>query len=191
MRKAITILFLLIAICSYSQTDQSYQNLSKNKNDYDFHSMADLGFGMGLNYGGFMGAQIEYVVIDHLGVFGSAGFYIIGFGWQTGVKGYIMPKVTSKPFRVYGTAMYGTNSAIMVENGDKYNKIYSGFSVGTGLEIRFGKSKRNGINIDLFYPVRSNEFYNDWETVKSDPLIENYNDPIPITFSVGYHLEIR
>ncbi len=184
-------LFLLLSLFGFSQEASQYQNLSLDKSDYDFHSIADLGVGIGLNYGGFMGAQIQYVPLNHLAIFGSAGFYLVGFGWQIGAIGYLMPKVPSKKFRVYGTAMYGTNVAIAVSNADEYNKIYLGPTIGAGLEMRFGKSKRNGINIDLFYPIRSDEYEQDWTKIKNDPLMTDYTEPLPITISVGYHYEIR
>lgn len=178
-------------IVSYTQEQKTYQNLSTNAEDYDFHSQLDLGAGMGLNYGGLMGVQVQYVVLDHLGIFGSGGFYLVGFGWQFGVTGYIMPKIPSKRFRVYGTLMYGTNAAIAVDNSSGYNNIYLGPTFGAGIEMRFGKSKRNGLNIDLFVPVRSDEYNSDWNIVKNDPRITVDQEPLPVTISVGYHFEIR
>jgi hypothetical protein len=184
----ITIVIVLIVSNSYGQ--QQYQNFTKDKTKHEFNSVADIGLGVGINYGGLMGVQMQYVVAKHLGIFGSAGYYIVGFGWQVGAIGYLTPKVPSKPFRGYGTLMYGTNAAIYVEGTNNYNKIYYGLSIGGGFEMRFGSSKRNGINIDLFYPIRSNEFETDLTALKNNSSIE-ITEPLPITFSVGYHYEIR
>lgn len=191
MKKLSIIILLFTSLLAFSQETVQYQNLSKDTKDYDFHSMADMGIGIGLNYGGLMGFQIQYIPLNHLAVFGSVGYYIVGFGWQVGVQGYLMPKVPSKGFRVYGTAMYGTNVAIAVENAEHYNKIYLGPTIGAGLEMRFGKSKKNGLNIDLFYPIRSSEYETEWTKMKNDPMLSDFIEPLPVTFSVGYHLEIR
>lgn len=191
--KNLTLLLLsmLLVVNSYTQEQNPYQNLSTNADDYDFRSQVDMGVGLGLNYGGFMGAQVQYVALDYLGIFGSAGYYLVGFGWQFGLTGYIMPKLPSKPFRVYGTLMYGTNAAIVVDNSSNYNNIYLGPTIGAGLEMRFGKSKRNGLNIDLFVPIRSEEYQSDLNNVKNNPSITDIQEPLPVTISVGYHFEIK
>ncbi len=190
MKKLFTLFIIIVLFVSQSFSQQEYENLSKNKNSFDFNSLADFGAGVGLNYGGLMGVQLQYVPAKHLGLFGSAGYYIVGFGWQVGAMGYITPKVPSKPFRVYGTLMYGTNAAIYVEGTDIYNKIYNGISIGGGVEMRFGNSKRNGINLDLFYPIRSDDFESDLNMLKHNNRID-ITEPLPVTFSVGYHYEIR
>ena len=191
MKKLAPLFFIFLVLNSYSQEQKTYQNLSTNADDYDFHSQFDFGAGVGLNYGGFMGVQVQYVALDHFGIFGSAGYYLAGFGWQIGITGYIMPKIPSKPFRVYGTLMVGTNAAIAVSNSSSYNNIYFGPTIGGGIEMRFGKSKRNGLNIDLFFPFRSEEYQSDWDHVKNDPRITDIQEPLPVTISVGYHFEIR
>ncbi len=191
MRKLTVLFLMLLVLNSFSQEVEEYKNLSTNVDDYDFHSQCDFGAGVGLNYGGFMGVQVQYVALDHLGIFGSAGYYLAGFGWQIGVTGYIMPKIPSKPFRVYGTLMVGTNAAIVVTNSSSYNNIYFGPSIGGGIEMRFGKSKRNGLNIDLFLPFRSEEYQSDLNNIKNNPSITDIQEPLPITISVGYHFEIR
>ena len=190
--KSLVLLFLLfLVIPTFAQEENPYKNLSMSESENEFQSLADIGVGIGLNYGGFMGFQLQYIPLKHLSIIGSAGYYLVGFGWQLGINGYLMPKVPSKSFRVYGTAMYGTNAAIVVENYDKYNKIYMGPTVGMGFEIRFGKSKRNGLNCDLLFPIRSSEFQDDMTTIKNDPFITDITEPLPFTIAIGYHFEIR
>jgi hypothetical protein len=191
MMKLTLIFLMLLVLNSFSQESGQYKNLSKNMEDYEFHSQMDLGAGIGLNYGGLLGFQVGYIPINHLVIFGSAGYYLVGFGWQVGASGYLMPKVPSKRFRVYGTVMYGTNVAIAIIDNSSYNKIYLGPTIGAGIEMRFGKSKKNGLNIDLFYPIRSSEYESDWNNLKNNPNFTDTVDPLPVTISVGYHFEIK
>ncbi len=191
MKKLLVIFILFYALYTQGQDQNPYENMSKNVNDKDFHSMADIGVGIGLNYGGLMGGQIQYVPLNHLALFASVGYYMIGLGWQVGVNGYIMPKIPSKSFRVYGTAMYGTHSVIVIEGGGNYNKIYVGPTIGAGIEMRFGKLKKNGLNVDLFIPIRSSEYQDDMTRIKNDPYIEDLTEPLPLAITVGYHFEIR
>ncbi|MAE09259.1 MAG: hypothetical protein CL661_10930 [Bacteroidetes bacterium] len=102
-----------------------------------------------------------------------------------------MPKVPSKPFRVYGTVMYGTNAAIIVIGNSHHNNTFIGPSVGGGIEMRFGREKRKGLNIDLFVPFRSDEYNTAVNNVKNDPSISDFTEPLPFTISVGYHFEIK
>jgi hypothetical protein len=149
----------------------------------------DIGFGIGLDYGGILGAQAGFAPVKHLTLFAAAGYDIIGFGWQVGAKGLILPKTDKKVARPFGKVMYGANSVIIVDGADYYNEIYLGFTVGAGLELRFGKRKSNGLDIDLNFPIRTQKFWDDWDVVKNDPNLEVLQDPLPVAFSVGYHFE--
>ncbi|MEZ5195312.1 MAG: hypothetical protein R2764_02580 [Bacteroidales bacterium] len=155
----------------------------------EFHRDIDLGFGLGLDYGGLMGAKIEYIPLNHLGIFGVAGIQLTGFGWQFGANGYFIRKTNKKGFRVYGKGMFGTNASIFILDYDKYNKSYLGPTFGAGIQIRFGSSKKHGIDGDLNFPIRSQEFKDDWEVVKNDPMVEVQSEPLPFTISIGYHIE--
>ena len=159
--------------------------------------MYDLGFGFGIDYGGFLGAKFEVSPIDRLGIFASGGYYLIGFGWQVGALGYIIPKTTAKTFRLAGKFMYGTNSVIWVVNdqggpssvGDEYNKIYLGPTFGIVAQLRFGANKKNGFDIDLNYMIRDSGFYDDYNRMKNDPRLTDVTEPLPVSFSIGYHHE--
>ncbi|HJN05935.1 MAG TPA: hypothetical protein QF480_04920 [Bacteroidales bacterium] len=80
MKKLAPLFFILLVLSSYSQEQKNYQNLSANAEDYDFHSQVDIGLGIGINYGGLLGAQVQYVPTKHFAIMGSAGYYIAGFG---------------------------------------------------------------------------------------------------------------
>ena len=102
---------------------------------------------------------------------------------------YILPKTTSKKFRPYGKFMYGSNRVIVVKGDSKLDKNYLGPTLGVGLEMRFGRSASHGINIDLNFPINSQEFKDDLQFLKDSPMYE-VSDPLPIAISIGYHFEI-
>lgn len=156
----------------------------------EYHRNVDIGVGMlGVDYGGIIGLKVEYIPINHLGVFASIGVQLTGFAWQTGAIGYFIRKTNKKGFRPYGKFMFGTNAFIFVQDYTGYNSSYLGPSIGVGMEIRFGGARRSGMNFDLNFPFRSQEFKDDWENVKNLPGIEVVAEPWPFTISVGYHVE--
>ena len=190
MKKVALIVFLsCFALFVFSQN-----NLEKAKTDslymkYEFHHSTDIGFGLGLDYGGILGIKVGYSPFKYLNLFIASGLHFSGFGWQVGGMGYMMPKTTKNLIRPYFKVMYGINASIYVDGTDKYNRLYQGFSVGSGLEFRFGRKKKHGFNVELNYPFRSKEFYDDQDELKNNPMIENFQELAPITISMGYHME--
>ena len=85
--------------------------------------------------------------------------------------------------------MYGTHSEILVDGTTEYDKIYTGFTLGAGLELRFGKKKKNGIDFDLNFPLRTIDYWDDWNALKNDPDYEVIQDPLPVAVSIGFHHE--
>jgi hypothetical protein len=168
--------------------DENIPGQQKPKKVETIHHL-DFGIGIGIDYGGLIGAQVGYAPIGHLLVFGAGGYYGIGFGWQVGVKGLILPRTDKKVARPYGKVMYGCNSAIMVDGAPEFNQIYNGWTVGAGVELRFGSKKSNGIDIDFNVPIRSAEFWDDWNIIKNTPGIDVTQDPTPVGLSIGYHFE--
>ncbi len=153
------------------------------------HHYIDIGGGVGLDYGGLLGLQAGIAPVNHLTLFAAAGYYGLGFGWQTGAKGLLFAKSTKNIFRPFLKAMYGTNSVILVEGIDEYNKIYRGFTLGIGCEFRFGAEKRNGFDVDLNIPLRTPDYWKDYNQIKNDPRVDIQQDQIPVAISVGYHHE--
>lgn len=149
----------------------------------------DIGAGFGLDYGGLLGFQLTYTPIKHLGVVVSAGYHLVSFGWQLGLKAYILPKTNMKRVRPTVKVMYGSNRAIIVDGTSQYNKSYVGFTPGAGIELRFGGRKTHGLNIDLNFPISSASFKDDYEKLKNDPNIDITIPPSPVAFAIGYHFE--
>lgn len=150
----------------------------------------DIGAGLGLDYGGLVGFQSSYMPIKYLGIIVSAGYHIVAFGWQVGLKGFILPKTNLKKVRPTVKIMYGSNRVIVVDGASQYNESYLGFSPGAGVEFRFGTKKTHGLNIDLNVPINSSEFNDDYQTLKDDPNIDVLAPPSPLAISVGYHFEL-
>lgn len=186
--KKLTLFFILLSFLqTFSQEDQKEVNIG-----FDSQYKYDFGVGYGLNYGGYIGAQMQYIPVKHIALFGSAGFYVVELGWQVGLSGYLIPKESSKPIRVYGTIMYGTNAAISRRVGSELNRTYLGITYGGGLEMRFGEIRKHGLNIDIFFPIRSDDFSTDLDKLKSSVGNQfEVQDPLPFTISIGYHFEMK
>jgi hypothetical protein len=150
---------------------------------------ADFGIGLGLDYGGLVGVQLGFMPVKHLSLFGALGYYLTGTGWQLGMKGLFLPNTSNQAFRPFLKVMYGSNSQIKVEGAAEYNKIYTGFTVGFGMEFRGGKHRQNGIDLDLNVPLRTPEFWDDYNDLSNNPYIEWKNTLLPIAFSIGFHHE--
>jgi hypothetical protein len=155
----------------------------------DLTHFMDFGIGLGLDYGGVLGIQIGVAPIKHLTFFAALGYDLIQPGWQVGIKGLFLPKTTKQSFRPLLKVMYGCNSVIVVDGFSEYDKVYTGFTVGAGLELRFGKKKQNGFDLDLNVPLRTPDFWEDYNTMLNDPYIEVTTGPLPIAFSIGFHHE--
>lgn len=194
MRK-IKILGIFLLVMTYSMTLKAQGDTipvneeTKGKGLPAFRHQGDLGLGTGLDYGGIFGIQLGYSPEKHFVLFGSAGYYMINIGWQIGVKGLLIGKTTKNMFRPYIKMMYGSNSGIVVEDMSEYDKTYLGFTAGLGLELRFGKEKHHGLDVDLNIPFRTQEFWDDYDEVKNDPRVEIKQEVIPVAFSLGYHYE--
>lgn len=182
--------FMVISSNIYSQEIQipvKDEYIKKPPVDIPHH--LDFGGGIGLDYGGLLGVQVGYAPIKHLTLFAAGGYYYFEFGWNLGIKGLILPKTTKHIFRPFFKAMYGCNSIISVSSTDDYDKVYKGFSVGTGFELRFGKKKRNGFDIDINIPLRTTDFWDDYHNMKINLGLEESLGPIPFGISMGYHHE--
>jgi hypothetical protein len=155
---------------------------------YERH-VADLGFGFGLDYGGLLGVKFAYLPIPNLSVFAAGGYYLFAFSWNTGVTWHILPSTSRYTLRPNIKIMYGVNGGTMVDGASEYNKLFYGFTPGAGLEIMFGKKKKNGIDFDLNFPIHGQDFYNQLDKMENDPRLTGVNKPPPVAFSLGFHHE--
>jgi hypothetical protein len=184
-------IFLLMSFQGFAQFQARKDSLTKVylNNVSNTRHYVDLGLGFGLDYGGLIGVKAAYIPIPYLSVFAAGGWELIGVGWNVGVIGRISPTGGLQKMRPYAKVMYGVNGVITVSGKPVYDQMFYGVSAGIGLEARFGRSRRDGFNIDLNIPFRSPEFFNELNVIKADPEVEITNDMLPFTFSVGYHHE--
>ena len=161
-------LFGLLASVSFAQENER-------------RSLIFAGLGMGLDYGGLLGAQLEVVPVKYFGVFGGAGLNMAGLGWNVGGKINVSP---DKVIPTSLVAMYGTNGVIKVDDErlSEYEAVSKGLTVGVVFEF---KAKRNKLNIGLWVPFRDSEFRDKVQKAKNDPNAK-IGVILPIGFSFGY-----
>jgi hypothetical protein len=149
----------------------------------------DGGVGFGIDYGGLIGAKATFYPIPYMGIFAAGGYELIGLGWNVGCLGRIIPADGTHGARPYLKVMYGVNGVTKVTGKSSYDKMFYGVTIGFGLETRFGRMKKSGINIDLNVPFRSPDFFDQVNQIKNDPQVKMTNSPIPISVSIGYNVE--
>ena len=183
-------LILCACLCALSAFSQEDTKDSKPADEYEYEGydereFASFGFGLGLDYGG-IGIQIAFMPIKSIAVFGGVGYNLDGAGYNAGASFLLMPDKKVCPKLV---AMYGYNAVIVVKGADQYNKTYFGPTIGGGIQINT-RNNQNFINIELLVPFRSSEFDADVKSLKNNSSITDFQDPLPIAFSFGYHIRL-
>jgi hypothetical protein len=180
----LSIACILHAMPAFSQEEKKEEELEYEGYDEGRH-IANLGFGLGLDYGG-IGAQLGFLPVKSVSIFGSIGYNLVSAGYNGGIAFLLAPNKKVCPKFV---AMYGYNAVIVVQGTSQYNKTYYGPSIGGGIHINM-RNDQNFINIELFVPFRSSEFSNDLKALKNNSAIADVRDPLPVTFSIGYHIKL-
>jgi hypothetical protein len=153
----------------------------------DVYSKANLGFGVGLDYGGF-GGRFTGMPSKNFGIFGSLGYAIAGVGVNGGIQGIFNPKGRATG---YVTGMYGYNAALAVKNSVStssyaFKKLYFGPSFGLGLKLASRRNESNWWNFEFLLPIRDSAFQKDMDDFKSQG-VKMTNVP-PFAVSFGYHI---
>lgn len=149
----------------------------------------DLGAGYGLDYGGFGGVKLAYILpFPHISIFGAAGVQVKGFGWNAGTTFHILPENNKYFFRPNVKIMYGINRSTIVFGASKYNKMFTGFTPGVGFEFMFGRKKANGFDFDLNIPISSQKFKDHLDVIDNDPAVGRMT-MLAVAISIGYHHE--
>lgn len=145
-------------------------------------SKMNVGFGMGLDYGGF-GGRFTFIPVKQLGLFAGLGFNLDGLGYNIGGQ-FRIP--TEGKLDWYFTGMYGYNGVVLVSSsysfGSDFSKTYYGFSIGAGMELKLGRSNKQFLNFELIVPFRDSEFKD-----TADFYDATY---FPVAFSIGYHIRL-
>lgn len=162
-------LFFVIAIGTSAQSDQSLF----------------IGPGIGFDHGGF-GAKLEFQPEKHVGVFGGLGYNLVGVGTNGGIIFNFLPEKRVTPVL---TAMYGYNAVIQVTylDGKDYG-VYSGLTVGAGVDIKLGRSKKSKINVNLLIPFRNAAFFKDYNNLRQNGEIRQ--EMVPVAFSIGWNYNL-
>ncbi len=146
----------------------------------------DIGFGLGLDYGGLIGTKLSFLPIQHISLFGAAGLQLLGFGWNVGSTLHLLPENSKHAVRPNVKIMYGINRLTKIVGASEYDKMFTGWTPGVGLKLMFGKEKANGMAIDINFPIGSQEFKDKMEKIDNDPRVE-ITFFLPVAFSIGYH----
>ena len=117
-------------------------------------------------------------------MFAAGGYALAGFGYNVGAQGRILPMAKWCPFV---SAMYGYNAVIVVQGASGYNQLYYGPSVGAGVEVHRRDNPDNFWRLELILPFRPQEFQDDMDALKKNPLIDIRSEPPPFSFSVAFH----
>jgi hypothetical protein len=149
----------------------------------------DIGVGWGIDYGGLLGVKVTYAPIRHMAMFIAMGYYVVDIGFQAGIIGYIVPKTTSKTYRPYGKLMVGTNRGLKIHDDPDLSKAYVGLTPGIGCEMRFGKKRKHGINVDAGYTIPSRRYKDDFAYFENH-LGYIITEGTYIVLSIGYHFEL-
>jgi hypothetical protein len=180
MKNLIAFLLALTTFTAYAQNQKD--STLKKINRTELH----LGLGLGLDYGGLIGIQLNVNPHKNIGLFGGIGYALIEIGFNAGAKLRILPEAKFNP---YISGMYGYNAVIKIEGASEYNKMYYGPSFGLGCEI-WGNTRKGYFNVELIIPVRSQQFTDEWDAIKNNPGIEIKQDILPVAFSFGYNFKL-
>lgn len=144
-----------------------------------------IGFGLGMDYGG-IGGKLEYMFLNHAGLFGGIGYNFHSLGWNTGIMLKATPKEMITPYLL---GMYGYTGVIRIVNASEYDFIDFGFSLGGGFEIK--TKQQNVWQFGVILPFRSNEFKDHHQALQDNPAIEFNNNLSLLAFSVGFKIVIH
>ncbi len=149
-----------------------------------------IGFGLGQDYGG-LGGSILYYPYQTLGVFFGLGYNFVGVGYNLGLKFRIALGTSSSHIALSPLVMYGYNAAIIVENNRELSKVFHGFTIGAGIDIRPWSFNDDYITLGLNFPLRSSKVQEYINNLKVHYAVRFERELLPVTFSVGYRITIN
>ncbi len=194
MKFKIPAIFLLVlafsGIYSVSRGQSHLPNIDSIKRNHISMHWFDIGAGFGMDYGGVIGAQfMVHPATGYCGVFLAGGYDILNLAWGAGIEGQYPAADNIHKVRGKIKLMYGPSAVIKVEGASEYNKIYYGLIPGIGLQLRFGRERTDGLDLDLNFPLRPADFFSQLSEIKNNPSIDLKNDIWPVAFSIGFHHE--
>ena len=182
--KNLVVLFLIFLYCINltkvnAQTDSDSLFVSSQPD------IVSIGFGAGLDYGGF-GRSLLIYPQNNVGLFAGGGYALAGPGYNVGAKIRFTSRYKFVKFSPYLLAMYGYNAAIKVSNATKYNKLFFGPTIGVGVDHKSWPGKSGYWSFSILVPLRKPEVDEYIDDLKNNHGVEFKNELIPIGFSIGY-----
>jgi hypothetical protein len=160
--------------------NKRYKGIEKDEPVEEFNSLASIGFGAGLDFGGF-GAKVSLFPAKPFGLFAGLGSNIVDVGYNAGVDWKFTHQKRNTGFVAL---MYGYNATFSGEvdgNGIYIKKVFYGLSTMIGGRIRVG-SKENYFSAGLIVPVMRDNDFKDFKKTNESSI-----DIPPVLFSFGFH----
>ena len=148
--------------------------------------LVKLGIGVGLDYGGFFGANVMVTPHKRISFFAGGGYLISTAGFNVGARMNIVANPSTLHV-LFLEGMYGYNTFIYVKNMRSLNRAFYGPSLGIG----FGR-KMPGLGIifesTVFLPIRGDDVdsYMRHLITRQGVVFENELPPIAISFGVKF-----
>jgi hypothetical protein len=172
----------------HKDTEKDIQFALNNPMDSISIEKATIGLGLGLDFGG-IGANVTVYPQKNIGLFLGGGYALAKYGFNAGVKfRYIVHDDTAQPFIA---AMYGYNTAIVVDNALGFNKLFYNFSFGFGFDIKSKSNPLNSWSLAIFVPIRDAEVDDYMKDLEDNHNIEFKNKLWPVAISIGYKFGIK
>ena len=130
------VLILIIVFCSFQSNAQD--------------AKVNGGFGFGLHYGGVLGANVTYFPLKWMGIVGACGLYWYETGYSFGT---VFKPPSEKRVVPYLVGLWGTNAGLESEV-EITRKFYTGFSFGSGIELKSRRQKKTFWNFQALIPFR-------------------------------------
>lgn len=152
--------------------------------------MTSIGFGLGQDYGG-IGGNILFYPHKSVGFFFGIGYNFVGVGSNVGIKSRIVLGTSRNHVSLSAVAMYGYNASVIVEDSRDLTKVFSGFTVGFGIDIRPWAYNSDFIFLGLNFPIRKPAVQEYIDNLKSNYNVEFKHELLPITISIGYRITLN
>lgn len=105
--------------------------------------------GWGGGYGRLLGVNASYRLIPKIDLLGAVG---VDDRWSVGFR-YQLTK-NNRIFQPRIAIIYGTNA--FLDSKDTKESL-NGFSIGAGARLGIGRSKRSGIDLDVYYRLSNHK----------------------------------
>jgi hypothetical protein len=143
-----------------------------------------LGLGIGLDYG-FVGINITAYPQNNIGFTLGLGNAFAGLGYNFGIKLRKNPQNSRIPIIPYATVIYGVHTSIKVSGSAYLSRLFHGFSVGGGIDIRLSKKSWNSFSLGILAPIRQTEV-DQYILELENKGVEFRNKLTPIVASIGF-----